>query len=113
MNESTRKRKIGYTTPISELQDKFDEIIKATDLKGFQWKTTFETVSQYVNEVYKASEEAIALKKPPEYVTFLSSLIIFWNLYRGIAQLGIHLSEIEKRLVAVESTIAELKIRLK
>jgi len=111
MNKSNRR--IGYRTPISELHDKFEETIKSIDIKSLQWKEIYKKVSLILDKSSKDLNEAITSQKSKESVAFQGSVIMFWNLYQVIATLGIHISEIEQRLVAVESEIAELKTRLK
>lgn len=109
MSNSETKPRIGFRTAAAELQDKFEEIFSKAQLTEDSWVDVRESWE-------KIGEKLVNWrggKSSEEFSMLLSLLELSVLIGRVQAVAGKQLTNIEKRVVALEKSIEKLHLKVK
>lgn len=109
-----RKRRIGYVTPVTELEEKFAEIKKILDAKKIEWDKLKNFAGKNVDFWHRQFEKVRKSDfQPPGSLELVGRYTEFWLLSSSIARLGVDITNIHERLVEIEKSVRELKLLTK
>jgi hypothetical protein len=109
-----KRKRIGYTTSASEMQDRFEEIQTLLGARKVKWSKLRKIADSTWEELGKLCEKTSELRNQPQELMFqLRESQGFFLTMTLLARLGIELTETHERLTSVEKSIAELSRRLK
>jgi hypothetical protein len=110
-----KRKRIGFTTSASEMQERFDEIRALLGKRKVNWAILNKRAILTLSSIDKLREEASKVGRPEdeEVVFHLKEYRELWLIIGALAKLGSELTETHERLASVEKSVAELSRRIK
>lgn len=110
----TKKGRVGFRTPHTDLQDNFEEIRRILSAKKDKWKK-IKKISIKGRTMFKKEYDEIAESQDVDIDTrkFFNETRNLLIIIELISSLGIDISETHERLTKVENAIEQLKLRTK
>lgn len=110
----SEKRRLGFKTPVTEVQDELDEMRRLLDGAKADWASVRDMASSMLHKEGQEMQKGIRSGVLSEHsVMEYSASIKHLLLVEFIARLGISITETHERLTKVEKTVKELKRRIK
>ena len=106
------KRRLGFKTSASEIQDEFEELFSILAIGKVNWSKMVDQTNEYYKVSKDKLEEARKLKSGEAFTRILA-LQRYLSLSNLIAQLGTQLTLVQEHVVRCEKAIEELKLRTK
>lgn len=112
MNEE--KRKIGFRTSITEIQEKLDEIRRFLNAQKAEWAEIIKLANSEETRVRQDLQAHLNLQKcDTNFMVMLTRIIEHWYITGIIGRLGVDVTNMHERLTDIEKDLKELKLHIK
>jgi len=110
--EEGAKKRIGYRTPATKIEDEFEGLFSILSANKTSWEQMHSATSSGRKKIKQEINKAIKAQNA-QRVRFLLPAFQTVLILDSIADLGIEMVSIHKRLAKCEQLIEELKLRTK
>ncbi len=112
MNEE--KETIGYGTPAKRIQESFSKVRKKLEVQEGGWRELREFADSEHEKVMKNFQPKLQSPIPSaDLFNIETRLLEYWYMMSFIADLGLGVLSVHKRLAKVEKSLDEIKLIIK
>lgn len=104
---------MGFMTSATEIQERLAELKRQLDIEKMEWAKTKNMATSNLTKAEKTLKTILSSNPSDTSVSFHVRQVEYWHMATLIAQVGLSITDVHKRLANVEKAIEELSLRIK